>query len=192
MKSILSVVTGLYEQRETSRSKAFTLGRAILKNSKKMISRVHYDDMQKAGELRKENYKHFAELQKLIRKNRKLKHDGFVREGMEEFAEADLYFNYVSKGVIDLDKRIVTFAADDPDIIIAGLCDFTGELTRRAVRIASKERAHEVEEISERTNEIIDKLLEVDLAGYSRTKFDQAKRNAQRLETMLYELRIRK
>lgn len=191
MKNVLDSISLLYEKRESSRTQAFTIARAMLKNSKKIISRAHYDDQLKARELREENFRHLSDLKKIVGKNRKLKHDGFVREGVEEFAEADLYLNYVTAGELRLDGRILRFADDDPDIVIAGLCDFTGELTRRAIRISSQERSAEVQKISELVNKIIDKLLEIDLAGYSRTKFDQAKRNAQRLEMMLYELRIR-
>jgi hypothetical protein len=39
---------------------------------------------------------------------------------------------------------------------------------------------------------IIEFMLDLDLTGYLRTKFDQAKKNLSRLEQMTYDLAIRR
>ena len=191
MSKILDSAISFYKTREKDKSGAFTHARIILRNSKKAISRLHYEDWKTAETLLAEAQASFGALRKTIAKNKKIKYEGFVREGLEEFAEANLYLSFLKTNKPDLDKKIIDFVSDDPDVLIGGLCDFTGEATRRAVRIAGKERLTELVAISETVNQIIEGLLEIDLSGYVRTKFDQAKRNAHKLEMMIYEIRIR-
>lgn len=191
MNKIIKSAIGFYREREKDKGGAFNHARIILKSSKKAISRLHYEDFKTAEALLAEASESFKVLGKTIAKNKKIKYEGFVREGLEEFVEASLYLNFLKYSKPDLPKKVIDFISDDPDILIGGLCDFTGEATRRAVRIASKERMGELTAISETVNLIIEGLLEIDLSGYVRTKFDQAKRNAHKLEMMIYEIRIR-
>ncbi|MFH1559062.1 MAG: hypothetical protein ABIC19_00875, partial [Patescibacteria group bacterium] len=102
-----------------------------------------------------------------------------------------LFFNFQTKNSVSLDPTDLKQLSHDSDILIGGLCDFTGELTRKAIRRAKKNNNQEIKKYSLTINQIVEQLLKLNLSGYLRTKFDQAKRNAQKLELILYEQRIR-
>ena len=193
MKDILDKTLTAYEKQEEKREEAFLKARLILKSSKKAISRLHFADKKEARKLLKEARKNIEILSKLFQKSNKLRNEGFIKEALEEFVEATLFLEEENgKKELSLIGNIPSLLSDYPDVIIGGLCDFTGELTRKAITRAQKKNEQEVKRNSETVNAIIDRLLELNLSGYLRNKFDQAKHNAQKLETILYELRIRR
>jgi hypothetical protein len=65
-------------------------------------------------------------------------------------------------------------------------------MVRYGVRQVTLGNADVVSHIHETVSMIIEFLLDLDLTGYVRTKFDQAKKNLSRLEEMSYDLAIRK
>ena len=74
---------------------------------------------------------------------------------------------------------------------MVGICDLTGELVRRAVNQVVQGNTGEAEKIKQAINEIMAELVEFDMTGYLRTKYDQAKRNLKKIEHIIYELKIR-
>ncbi len=75
---------------------------------------------------------------------------------------------------------------------IGGICDLTGELVRRAVNEAAKGHTPEVENIKNIISDIMAGLVEFDMTGYLRTKYDQARGNLRKIEQIDYEVKIRK
>ena len=75
---------------------------------------------------------------------------------------------------------------------LGGICDATGELVRRAVNEAAAGNFGEVEKIKGIINDVIAELVQFDLTGYLRTKYDQAKGNLRKIEQINYEIKIRK
>jgi predicted translin family RNA/ssDNA-binding protein len=80
----------------------------------------------------------------------------------------------------------------DHETYLGGLADLVGELQRRQVRAATEGRTDEVKKIKDDIEVIVDALLEMDLGGYLRNKFDQAKNALRRAEDVLYEVSIRR
>lgn len=78
----------------------------------------------------------------------------------------------------------------EPSVYLAGLCDATGELVRWAVRQVTVGNPKAVAGVHETVAGVVEFLLDLDLTGYLRTKFDQAKKNLSRLEEMTYDLAI--
>ena len=76
---------------------------------------------------------------------------------------------------------------DEPDLVIGGLSDFTGELSRQAVLKATEGDAKTVEKVFLTVRDVIEFLLKMNLTGSLRTKFDQAKHNLRKIEEVRYE-----
>lgn len=75
---------------------------------------------------------------------------------------------------------------------LSGICDLTGELVRQAVNRAAQGKYKEVAKIKNMIDEIMSELVEFDMTGYLRTKYDQAKGNLRKIEQINYEINLRK
>jgi predicted translin family RNA/ssDNA-binding protein len=74
---------------------------------------------------------------------------------------------------------------------LGGICDTTGELVRRAVNEAARGNLDEVEKIHGIIDQILGELVEFDMTGYLRTKYDQARGNLRKIEQINYEVKLR-
>ena len=81
--------------------------------------------------------------------------------------------------------------AMNPHSYLAGLSDTTGEIVRYAVRAVTQGDERQVKKAYKTVAMVIEYLIDMDLTGYQRTKFDQAKKNLRKLEQMQYDLAIR-
>ena len=73
-----------------------------------------------------------------------------------------------------------------------GICDFVGELQRRAVLKVSKGDKKEIKKIYADVQKIYDGLLDFSFRGEVRKKFDLVKYVMVRLEEIQLELKLRK
>ncbi|MBU0648995.1 hypothetical protein KJ969_02735 [Patescibacteria group bacterium] len=155
--------------------------------SKRAIFAFHRDNFKEADESLGRAEKIFADLDKLAKDAPKLRHEGAWRAALEENIEARLFGSYLKNKRIDvlMDKNM------DNDIYLGGLCDFTGELFRRAIKEATAKNTAEVKKIKAAMEQVVHNLIQLDLTGYLRTKYDQAKNNLRKIEEVMYELSIR-
>jgi len=65
-------------------------------------------------------------------------------------------------------------------------------MVRYATNRAAKGKYETVAEMKEKGESIMSNLLDFDLTGYLRTKYDQARGHLRKLEQMAYEIRLRK
>lgn len=159
-----------------------------LSKSKRAIFALHRNDFTQARQCLSEAQALFKSCEASFRSFPELREEGTYRAGLEEYAEACLFENYLQKGSLGkIDARAMT-----PSIYFAGLCDATGEMVRYAVRQVTLGHPEVVSQIHETVSMVIEFLLDLDLTGYLRTKFDQAKKNLSRLEEMSYDLAIRR
>jgi predicted translin family RNA/ssDNA-binding protein len=143
--------------------------------------------MQSASSLLEQASALFKQCEKTFVRLRELSSEGAYRAALEEYAEARLFECYLAAGKLGkLEPR-----AMDPSVYLAGLCDTTGEMVRYAVRQVTLGNPQAVHDVHETVATVIEFLLDLDLTGYLRTKFDQAKKNLGRLEEMTYDLAIR-
>ena len=158
-----------------------------LSKSKRAIFALHRDDLSAATQALAEIAQEFRDMEKSIRANPELKNEGSYRAALEEYAEASLFAGYVKTGgLVKLEAR-----AQDSSIYLAGLADATGEMVRWATRQVTLGNDAAVKQTQEVVAMVIEFLLDLDLTGYLRTKFDQAKKNLSHLEQMTYDLAIR-
>lgn len=163
------------------------LSNQTLSTSKRAIFALHRNDRQAAEKELVEARLKLARAFAIIKKESRLAQEGAWRAAQEEFSEAELFLQYETSG------KIVRVAgvSDDADIFIGALSDLTGELTRRAVMLASERKTKAVQRIFEDVQEAVEFLLRMDLTGSLRTKLDQAKQNLRKLEEIRYDLALR-
>lgn len=187
MGTVLQTIGKTYVKRETARRVVCSRGDEVIRTSKKVIFALHRDDFQQAEKLLKEVDVALKSCDSALRAFPDLASEGPFVSGLEEYAEAQLFLSYIKTGKFgSIDKRTLT-----PTTYIGGICDATGEIVRYAMRQATHGNHQSVQEAFVNVEGVITDLLDFDLTGYLRTKFDQAKRNLRQLEQMQYELSIR-
>ena len=156
--------------------------------SKKTIFALQRDDESTASDLLKQAAGRLAEANAIIKSDARLAHEGSYRAALEEFAEANLFGQCLKGGKITAVKG----ALIDEDIYIGGLCDVPGELYRYAIKSATEKKFDLVKKCYDQAEEIITELVDMDLTGYNRQKFDQAKQALQKLEQVVYEVSMKR
>ncbi|MBI2551490.1 hypothetical protein HYV73_04090 [Candidatus Uhrbacteria bacterium] len=187
-KDTFSLIKEAYQGRGVSVRAVSVSASEALHASKRAIFALHRNDRTQAETLLADAATHFSTAEALMKKEPSLSGVGAYRAGLEEYAEALLFFEYQREGKIvgDVDARVL-----EPDIFIGGLSDATGEIVRDAVRRATQGDHVAVRRAKDAVETAVAYLMELDLTGNLRQKFDQAKRNLQTLEHMLYETSLR-
>jgi len=185
--------SGLFKKIEESYSRYYkeregvvTSSRKVLLNSKEAIFALQRNDLDKAEKLVFEAKEIISEMSKKFVRDNRLRYEGSFNEGLEEFVEANLFLQFEKEKKIDLVKDLDISSEE----YIAGICDFTGELLRKVIKLVTEGKKKEIEVYSECVENIVAELIKLDLRGYLRYKFDQAKRNLKEFEKILYEIRL--
>ncbi len=185
---IFAAVRKQYEAHAAARRHVASRGDEAVRKSKQAIFALHRDDLKAAADLIAEAKGLIVSCDPMIKAFADLRGEGPYNAGLEEYAEAQLYFGYAKTGKLGAIER----HAMAPATYLAGLCDATGEIVRHAMRQVTLGNHAEVARAFETVEAVITYLLDMDLTGYLRTKFDQAKRNLRSLEQMNYDISMRK
>jgi predicted translin family RNA/ssDNA-binding protein len=160
--------------------------------AKRAIFALHRDDMPGADALLAASANGLASIRSAITGRPELADEGAYRAALEEYAEAALYRAWVNDGTVGPVKGFEEMGVDH-EIYLGGLADLTGEMQRRQVRLATEGKSvAEIAAVQKAIAEIVDQLLQMDLTGYLRTKFDQTKNNLRRAEDVLYDVTLRR
>lgn len=151
--------------------------------AKRAIFSLHRDDQKEAKMKLEEAEAVFDKLHAKYENDVKTKDEGSYKAAVEEYVEAVLFYQFITTGKIN-EIKIFTI---EPEVYLAGLCDVPGELYRYAIKAATNKDIKTVKKCSDAAGEIIGELIEFNLTSYLRTKFDQAKLAAQKLEYIVYE-----
>ena len=170
---------------DSKREELIKKTRELLKISKQVIYSIHRDDAKEAeSNLNKANAIK-KDLDKIAQFDPKLVFEGSYSEACQEYAEAICYYDFVK------DEKIPSFKdlnINHEDYLM-GICDLTGELTRRAVALATKRDSKEVEKIKNFVEDLYGEFLKFDLRnGNLRKKYDSIKWNMKKLEEVMYDL----
>ncbi len=155
--------------------------------AKKAIFAMQRDDTSEAKNYLSQAEKILLDLNKKNEKDLGIFEEGSYKAALEEFVEASIFNQYLQKKTIGKLPKITV----DSDIFIGGLCDVPGELLRYAIKSATEKKFEEVKKCRLAADEIITELVDMNLTGYNRQKFDQAKQALHKLEQVLYEVSIR-
>ena len=175
-----------YENHEVERRQIISLSNVVLHDSKRVIFSLHRDAAEKGREALAEIEKILVNLEKKFGQSR-LNEEGAYKAAVEEYVEAKMFYEVVSGGKVGEIKGVNLRA----DSYLGGISDLTGELARRAVNTAAAGKTKEVEKINKAIGDIMAELVEFDMTGYLRTKYDQAKNNLRKMEQIMYEVKLR-
>jgi predicted translin family RNA/ssDNA-binding protein len=185
-KKFIQQLKKSYDDHESERRQIISLSNVVLHDSKRVIFSLHRADNKKAEESLKEIEKILLKLDDKFGHSR-LREEGSYKACVEEYVEAKLFYLVITKDKVDTIKDINI----DPESYLGGICDLTGELVRRAVNTAASGKFKEVEKIKMNISDIMAELVEFDMTGYMRTKYDQAKGNLKKIEQISYEINLR-
>ncbi len=113
--------------------------------------------------------------------------EGSYKAAKEEYAEAKLFRQFLLNGKF----AKIDEARIDTESYIGGLADATGEIVRYCLRQVTLGNASVLPVCQDAVEMVNEYMLDLDLTGHLRSKFDQVKRNLRRLEEMSYDLAIR-
>ncbi len=186
-KKFVSNLKKNYLEKNSERRQIISRSNLILNNSKKAIFAIHRNDMELAKERLEENEDVIKKIKSDFGMDRATTEGSFMA-GLEEYAEAKLFFNFITTSKIGKIKEIEL----PLESYLGGLCDLTGELVRLATNKAIDKKFSEIGKIKEIINEVLNELIDFDITGYLRTKYDQARNNLKKIEQMDYEINLRK
>lgn len=155
------------------------------KNAIALLRRDHTDQaqalLQKAEEI-------LREMHLELGKNPHILNQGFYAEALEEYVEAKFFAQFL----LNQPHQFPEFVIIDASELMSGMCDFTGELVRRATSIASPQNIKTIEHYQTTIEEIIQELTQVGFRRKLRQKYDETERNLKRIESILYDIRLLK
>jgi predicted translin family RNA/ssDNA-binding protein len=129
-----------------------------------------------------------SKIDAMLSKNDSLKAVGAFNEALQEYVEAVCYLSYIKGKELPSASSIEVEAED----YLMGLCDLTGELVRKAINSSIKEDYKKVLSIKDFVAEIYSVLMDFDFrSGNLRKKFDMIKYNVNRLEDIVFELKLK-
>lgn len=172
-----------YEQQELARESIINLSRDIIRLSKKVITSVHNENISSAEEY----WKELEEKVEKIKQENKLGSSGSYHIAMQEALEAKLLLHYAKNQEV-LSFENAGFLADE---YVAGMCDFIGELQRRAVLKISRGDTKSIAHIYKEVTQMYDLLLNFSLRGELRKKFDGVKYVMMKMEDLLLQLKLK-
>lgn len=182
-KKLFQKLKKAHIQYEQERKQIIEFSNIVLHASKRVIFAIHRNDMSKAKKSLKTIEKTLIQSEKTFSHNR-LTREGSYRACTEEYAEAKIFYNIVANQEIDEIPNINL----EPDTYLGGICDVTGELVRFAINKAADGKKEEAKKAKMLINDIMGELVEFDMTGYLRAKYDQAKNNLKKIEQINYEI----
>jgi len=186
--SIFEKMAKQYASAAEARRQVIAKSNDALNRSKRAIFAFHRDDVAGGKTLLAQASEILSSCEKLTSDFLDQEQEGAFHAALEEYAEAQLFGGYLESGMLEKADA----HASRPVVYLGALSDATGEIVRHALREATKGNRDAVEQAYATVEMVISFLYTMDLTGYLRTKFDQAKKNLRQLEQMRYELSLRK
>lgn len=154
--------------------------------SKQGIFALHRDNVKEADEKLARAEQLLLALEKKFGRAVRLKGEGAWKAAREEFVEAKLFQGFMTNGKI-ASVGVLKIEADE---YIGGLSDLCGEIVRKMIDWATRRDLAKVYEGYKVIGDIIHELMQNNLTGYLRTKFDQAKKHWQKAGSIIYDLSL--
>lgn len=177
-----------YEDYDKTRQLTISQANQILHKAKQAIFAFHREEIKKGEKLLNQIEPDLNKLKKSLSQYPSLKYNGPYKAAIEEYVEAKLFWQILKFDKMEKIKEVqVEF-----DDYLAGICDLTGELVRKMIFFASKNNLKRTEKLKVIISDILDELVKINLVGYLRHKFDEAKHNLEKAEQIIYEMKIRR
>ncbi|MDO9510075.1 MAG: hypothetical protein Q7J14_02175 [Candidatus Magasanikbacteria bacterium] len=155
--------------------------------AKKTIFSLQGGNLIESKKILAESKKIILELNKKFKATVELFDEGSFKAALEEYVEAELFLSFVENKKITKIKDLKI----NSNIYIGGLCDVPGEILRFAIKSATERNIKEVKRCYTWAEEIINEMVDMNLTGYNRQKFDQAKQALNKLQQVVYEVSLK-
>jgi translin len=175
-----------YRQNESERRQIISAANNILFLSKKVIFKLQREETKEAEKQIKEIELLLKNLEERFGVLR-LRKEGAYKAAAEEYMEGKIFFQALNAKEI----TPVTDIDMDYEAYLGGICDMIGELVRYATNQAAKGKFGKVSKIKNKADDIMSELIDFDMTGYLRTKYDQARGHLRKLEQMTYEIKLK-
>lgn len=177
-----------YHNHTAMRHKLIQQANDALRAAKQAIFSLHRNDDKAARKQLDSVNKDLAAIAKTVLKsNPELRNQGAYLAALEEYLEAELFYQAMQGQDLQFIENLDIRA----DQYIGALSDLTGELTRQAVLRATDKDYEAVNRYHALAESIIGMLIQFDLVSNLRQKYDDAKRNLKRLESIKYDISLR-
>ena len=185
-KKYLETLKKDYQANERERRQLISASNNILFEAKKIIFSLQRQDFKTAETKITELEKMFVNLESRFGAER-LKKEGAYKAAAEEYLEGKTFYLVIKKKDITAVKDLHL----DYESYLGGICDLIGEMVRYATNQAAKGKFSEVAKIKKAAEDIMTQLIDFDMTGYLRTKYDQSRGHLRKLEQMAYEIKLR-
>ena len=187
MNNLLKKSINKYQKTQDSIYEIQKISNEIRALSKKAIALLRRDNTKESKKIIEKIENFFRLINKTIKRNKDLINQSFYKEAVEEYIEAITFYNFLTKP----NKGVPKFVEVKPEEIIAGICDFTGELLRRAITIASVENFKQIGEYKKIIENIAEQLTKIGFRGKLRQKYDEVERNLRKIEDIIYDIKLK-
>ena len=168
---------------DQDREKVIRDSRDMIKLSKLIIYSIHRNELNEADRLIKRIKADYKGL------NGHSLNEYIYHTAVQEYAEAICFFEFVKHKKLPTRKELNV----GTESYLMGLCDLTGELMRKAVDCAINSDFESLKAIRELVTGIYGEFLKFNLGnGELRKKYDSIKWNLNKIEDVLYDVKIRK
>ncbi len=191
MNNILRKSIKEYERKQALIIEAKKTLNKIRANSKTAIALLRRDNKKEAKNLIEETEGFLKLIGQKISKNQFLTSQGPYKEAIEEYIEAITFYNFLTKSKKS-SKEILKTVKVEPEEIISGICDFTGELVRKGLTIAAKNDLTLLIKYKETIESIAEELSKIGFTKKTRNKYDAVERNLKRIEEIIYDIKLKK
>lgn len=182
----LEQLRGEYRANESERRQIISASNNILFEAKKNIFALQRDDFKIAEEKMAGIERDLKNLEKRFGAER-LYNEGAYKAAAEEYLEGKTLYAAIKKKKIEAVKDLHL----NYESYLGGICDMIGELVRYATNQAAKGKFGEVAKIKKVAEDVMGQLIDFDMTGYLRTKYDQSRGHLRKLEQMAYEIKLR-
>ncbi len=175
-----------YQANESERRQIISASNNILFEAKKNIFALQRQDFKAAEEKIAGIEKALKDLESRFGFAR-LHREGAYKAAAEEYLEGKTLYLAIKNKKIEAVKGLSL----DYESYLGGICDMIGELVRYATNQAAKGKFGEVAKTKKMAEDIMGQLIDFDMTGYLRTKYDQSRGHLRKLEQMAYEIKLR-
>ena len=175
-----------YQANESERRQIISASNNILFEAKKTIFALQRQDFKTAAAKIEDNENNLKNLAKRFGQER-LNKEGAYKAAAEEYLEGKTFYTVIKGKKIEAASDLHL----DYEGYLGGICDLIGELVRYATNQAANGKFTEVAKIKKGAEDIMAQLIDFDMTGYLRTKYDQARGHLRKLEQMAYEIKLR-
>jgi predicted translin family RNA/ssDNA-binding protein len=180
-------VVGHLESFESNRDVLLKQSREIQKRCKQATHLLHKGSVEDAAALLEETEALAHVTQSLLQTYPSMR-QGALSFAMEEYVQAFLYKVFLVEGRLAKSSEVPLV---EPEEYLAGVLDFTEELSRYAIQRATLRDNAAVQKCREVVDGILGQFLQFDLRNSSlRRKYDGLKYTLKKLENTLYELSL--